>query len=229
MSKQSNERLNTDRELWREQSEADGDPDNYYAPSIHVTASGGIGINVGGSVIVLPLREWHKLALPPSMRSHPCADVVDRAARAIAKRLDITPWDRLPWGEQRAYLDTAKDAIAALTPAPADETPPQVNGGASEPPLLSERLLNAGGDHAPDSAAREGSEAPADDAPTPSSEVSEVVERGLLSSLRAFVAEHARGVGHDMGDAVILIDAAADLITTQQSRISIGHERRNTF
>jgi hypothetical protein len=54
--------MNTDRELWRE---VEGD---YYAPSIHVTKSGGIGINVGGSVYVKPLREWHKLAdhRPPS-------------------------------------------------------------------------------------------------------------------------------------------------------------------
>lgn len=48
---------NTDRELWRER---DGD---YYADSIHVTEYGGIGINCGGYVITLPLREWHRLAI----------------------------------------------------------------------------------------------------------------------------------------------------------------------
>lgn len=47
---------NTDRELWRER---EGD---YYADSIHVTASGGIGINCGGTVIVRPLRGWFALA-----------------------------------------------------------------------------------------------------------------------------------------------------------------------
>jgi hypothetical protein len=47
---------NTDVELWRE---VDGD---YYAPSVHVTKDGGIGINVGGKVYVKPLREWHNLA-----------------------------------------------------------------------------------------------------------------------------------------------------------------------
>lgn len=47
---------NTDRELWRER---EGD---YYAHSIHVTAHGGIGINVGGHVIVKPLSAWHELA-----------------------------------------------------------------------------------------------------------------------------------------------------------------------
>lgn len=51
---------NTDRELWRER---DGD---FYADSIHVTATGGIGINCGGLVIVKPLREWHRLAAPPA-------------------------------------------------------------------------------------------------------------------------------------------------------------------
>jgi hypothetical protein len=48
--------INTDRELWRE---VDGD---YYAPSIFVTVGGGIGINVGGYVHVMPLRQWHALA-----------------------------------------------------------------------------------------------------------------------------------------------------------------------
>jgi hypothetical protein len=48
---------NTDRELWRER---EGD---YYADSIHVTKGGGIGIDCGGSVIVMPLRKWHDMAL----------------------------------------------------------------------------------------------------------------------------------------------------------------------
>lgn len=51
---------NTDRELWRE---VEGD---YYAPSIHVTKDGGIGTNVGGHVVVMPLRDWHALAGRPS-------------------------------------------------------------------------------------------------------------------------------------------------------------------
>jgi hypothetical protein len=50
---------NTDRELWRE-----GAHDNdYFANSIHVTESGGIGINCGGHVIVKKLHEWHALAI----------------------------------------------------------------------------------------------------------------------------------------------------------------------
>lgn len=46
--------VNTDRELWRER---EGD---YYADSIHVTEDGCIGINCGGSVIVMPARAWHE-------------------------------------------------------------------------------------------------------------------------------------------------------------------------
>lgn len=45
-----------DRELWRET------PGDYYADSIHVTERGGIGISCGGTVHVMTLRQWHKLA-----------------------------------------------------------------------------------------------------------------------------------------------------------------------
>ena len=46
--------VNTDRETWREK------PGDYYSNSIHVTINGDIGINVGGYVLVAPIREWHK-------------------------------------------------------------------------------------------------------------------------------------------------------------------------
>lgn len=51
---------NTDREIWRER---EGD---YYAPSIHVTQEGGIGIDVGGTVFVMDVRDWHRLAVEAS-------------------------------------------------------------------------------------------------------------------------------------------------------------------
>lgn len=52
---------NTDRELFREDT---GDPaGSYYENSVHVTASGGIGMSVGGSVIVKPIAEWHRLGM----------------------------------------------------------------------------------------------------------------------------------------------------------------------
>lgn len=58
---------NTDREIWRER---DGDyrvglglpRGDFYRGRIFVTESGGIGIDVGGNVIVKPLKEWHSLA-----------------------------------------------------------------------------------------------------------------------------------------------------------------------
>jgi hypothetical protein len=51
---------NTDRELYREDT---GDPaGSYYENSVHVTASGAIGMNVGGTVIVQPIADWHAQA-----------------------------------------------------------------------------------------------------------------------------------------------------------------------
>lgn len=46
---------NTDKEIWRKKA---GD---FYSPSIHVTKAGGVGINVGGHVIVMPVEKWHAL------------------------------------------------------------------------------------------------------------------------------------------------------------------------
>ena len=54
--------VNTDRELFREQLGDRLDPNNYYSPSVHVTQSGTIGINVGGYVIVMSIRSWHEAA-----------------------------------------------------------------------------------------------------------------------------------------------------------------------
>jgi hypothetical protein len=54
---------NTDRELWRAN-------DSYYAPSIHVTEGGGIGIQVGGHVIVMPIDDWHRLGVA-ALKSKP--------------------------------------------------------------------------------------------------------------------------------------------------------------
>lgn len=46
---------NTDREIWRRK---EGD---FYSPSIHVTKSGCVGLNVGGHVIVMSAEKWHAL------------------------------------------------------------------------------------------------------------------------------------------------------------------------
>ena len=57
MSNKTNETAqNTDKEIWRENE------DDYYSPSIHVTEQGAIGIDVGGTVIVKSIKDWHKLA-----------------------------------------------------------------------------------------------------------------------------------------------------------------------
>lgn len=55
----SNQVANTDRELWRGPDDGGG---SYYADSIHITEGGGVGIDVGGHVVVKPLRDWHALA-----------------------------------------------------------------------------------------------------------------------------------------------------------------------
>lgn len=52
---------NTDRELYREPAEPGLE---YYAPSIHVTQEGAIGIDVGGTVFVRSLRAWHAAMSP---------------------------------------------------------------------------------------------------------------------------------------------------------------------
>lgn len=48
--------VNSDREIWRER------PGDFYSDSIHVTEGGGIGINHGGTVIVMRASSWHALA-----------------------------------------------------------------------------------------------------------------------------------------------------------------------
>jgi hypothetical protein len=47
---------NTDKEIWRKVK------DDYYSPSIHITETGGVGINVGGYVIIMPIEKWHFVA-----------------------------------------------------------------------------------------------------------------------------------------------------------------------
>jgi len=49
---------NTDRELYRREGNDPMDLDNYYQPSIHVTARGEIGIKVKGHVYVASIETW---------------------------------------------------------------------------------------------------------------------------------------------------------------------------
>ena len=53
---------NTDRELWRQT------PGDYYAPSLHVTADGKIGINVGGTVLIADVEIWHGLHMRATLK-----------------------------------------------------------------------------------------------------------------------------------------------------------------
>lgn len=48
---------NTDTHLWPQVSE------DFYASRLFATVGDGIGIDVGGLVIVKPIREWHALAV----------------------------------------------------------------------------------------------------------------------------------------------------------------------
>jgi hypothetical protein len=74
--------VNTDRELWRE---VDGD---YYAPRVFVTTDGGIGIDVGGFVIVKPVRQWH--ALGATTIGTPAPHSLEDCSRAIKNCAPIT-------------------------------------------------------------------------------------------------------------------------------------------
>ena len=103
---------NTDRELWREP------PGDYYANSIHVTAGGGIGINVGGKVYVKPLKDWHALA------DERAADPAPAREPEIVARPDHHPLDKL-YADPQFQVEYHK-ALArerAAEPEPAEGAP----------------------------------------------------------------------------------------------------------
>lgn len=66
---------NTDREIYRAPN---GD-------SVHVTESGGIGINVGGLVIVNSPRDWHRLEERPASY----AAGIEDAAKVAEREADV--------------------------------------------------------------------------------------------------------------------------------------------
>jgi hypothetical protein len=77
---------NEDVELWRER---EGD---YYADSIHVTKGGGIGINCGGTVYVMPLKKWHELA----MRTLPPKPPESDDSRSVQRRVALQKGEPIP-------------------------------------------------------------------------------------------------------------------------------------
>jgi hypothetical protein len=93
---------NTDRELWRE---TEGD---YYAPSIHVTEHGGIGIDIGGTVVVRPIREWHALATRTPAPSSDIEELVEAFRKAEAAR---------------EKFEHGREAMNAARPDPVHATP----------------------------------------------------------------------------------------------------------
>lgn len=71
---------NTDRELWRERE------DDFYANSIHVTEGGGIGMNVGGTVVVMPIAQWHARAMSEPLA--PAPDPLKAEVHFLLDRLE---------------------------------------------------------------------------------------------------------------------------------------------
>lgn len=102
---------NTDREIWRGPDEGNG---SYYADSIYVTVDGGIGINAGGRVIVMPLRAWHSLALRDQEAIGPCTQAeIDAWIETIDSKNSrlIVMW-----------MERAKKAEAALAQQPGNKS-----------------------------------------------------------------------------------------------------------
>lgn len=140
--------LNTDKELWRER------PGDYYADSLHVTENGAIGMNCGGTVYVMPIREWHGLKarvaeLEAALRSMTTsnsnavalltarnaqlAEAMKERERLRAVVEKLVKLEVPSWVAVRSDLfvkllaDLGEDAQHALSPAP----PAADNGGAA--------------------------------------------------------------------------------------------------
>ncbi len=97
---------NTDRELWRGPDESKG---SYYADSIHVTEGGAIGIDVGGFVIVMPLRDWHALAVESAVNRAIPLDV--GKIEAFPPESDLPDWEDLRGRAPDATGDLSSEAF----------------------------------------------------------------------------------------------------------------------
>lgn len=122
---------NTDRELWRER---EGD---YYADSIHVTKGGGIGMNVGGRVIVMPLKDWHALAAltsRPTPTDEEWAAVSEWVPSNLQDTIDaLLVAARSDWNTNLAIRPTLLSAAKLLEdshPAPTELTDEQLQRAA---------------------------------------------------------------------------------------------------
>ncbi len=76
----NNAAKNTDIEIWKKVE------NDYYSPSIHVTESGSIGINVDGSVIVAPVEKWHE-SFKKNCESEKALDIlIDKIFERVEER-----------------------------------------------------------------------------------------------------------------------------------------------
>lgn len=105
--------LNTDLEIWRQI------PDDYYSPSIHVNEAGGIGMNLGGTVYVLPIEEWFALARERAKQFEPREDSSPRqpeggiefAEAKLRKELLCPPHASL---DENGHLESFDNCIACI-------------------------------------------------------------------------------------------------------------------
>src|SRR3990167_2431214 len=98
---------NTDRELWRERE------DDYYADSIFVTESGGIGMNVNGNCIVGPIKEWHAAIRASPERPQAVAEGIEKEIVDLLR--EIAPIMRREYDKADGYFSTRQvERIEAL-------------------------------------------------------------------------------------------------------------------
>lgn len=105
--------LNTDRELYREPK---GDlPSDYYANSLHVTIDGRIGMDVGGNVYCMPIRDWHALAHQSPAAGHsPVATLVpDDGSESEVQPVPAAGPPAVP----DPTVEALRDEIARVIPA----------------------------------------------------------------------------------------------------------------
>lgn len=94
---------NTDREIWRKGG-GDGNGMSYYEPSIHITKDERIGINVGGTVFVKSIEEWHALAAEDTKPNLGYATTFE-LINEIHARADIAKTIGEEWPNYKTFKD----------------------------------------------------------------------------------------------------------------------------
>ncbi len=123
---------NTDRELWRER---EGD---FYADSLFVTKEGGIGMNCGGYVVVMPIRLWHALAKRPAPAPPPAQQQAEREAAETMSPLVARAMARF-WSKLDFYaLQNVRNQLQNISgtgPTRAECGNPRYEASLALPPL----------------------------------------------------------------------------------------------